>query len=155
MPIGDYCTRQVHSIDPEATALEAAQHMSREGIGSLVVLHKKRVLGVLTDRDIALGILREGHDADEICVASLVAKDPVVIHESSPVGTALGVMKKNALRRLPVVDTEQALVGIITADDLLQLFTRELSDLADVVEAQGRLSHGVGQGIERDLEASK
>lgn len=136
MPIGDYCQRDVRTIDAGETLREAARRMAEEGVGSLVVLQGRHPRGVLTDRDIALRVLRAGADPDTTTTLEAVAADPVVMHETSPLRAASAVMRRTALRRLPVVDAGGELTGVIAFDDLLRLVAKEVSGVADVVAAQ-------------------
>jgi CBS domain-containing protein len=136
MPIGDYCQRDVRTIDAGELLREAARRMAEEGVGALVVLQGRHPRGILTDRDIALRVLRAGADPDVTTALDAVGGDPVVMHESSPLRAASAVMRRSALRRLPVVDAAGELVGLIASDDLLRLIARELSGVAEVVASQ-------------------
>lgn len=136
MPVGDYCQRDVRTIDASATLRRAAQRMAEEGVGSLVVLQGRHPRGLLTDRDVALRVLRAGADPDLTSALEAVAGDPVMIHETSPLRAAAAMMRRSALRRLPVVDSREELVGVIAFDDLLRLVAKELAGVADVVASQ-------------------
>ncbi len=137
MAIGDYCTRDVSSVSRQATLREAAQQMAESSVGSLVVLDGDRVAGMLTDRDVALATLARGRDPDATRVAELLEqRPPVVVHEHSALGVAAGMMRRHAIRRLPVLDADERLVGVIASDDLLRIVSRELAGLARAVEAQ-------------------
>ena len=154
MPIGDYCQKDVRTIDVGATLREAAQRMAEEGVGCLIALQGAYPRGMLTDRDVALRVLRDGLDPDEAHVQDALTPDPVVVHASSPLRAAAAVMRRRAVRRLPVLDDEERLVGVLTLDDLVGLLARELSGLADAVGAQapggprGARSSDVGPEVE-------
>ncbi len=136
MPIGDYCQRDVRTIGAGEMLREAAKRMAEEGIGSLVVLQGRHPRGVLTDRDIALRVLRGDADPDTTTTLDAVGRDPIVMHDTSPLRAASAVMRRTALRRLPVVDAGGELVGLIAFDDLLRLVAKEVSGVAEVVAAQ-------------------
>lgn len=136
MPIGDYCQRDVRTIDVTATLRAAAERMAEEGVGSLVVVQGAHPRAVLSDRDVALRVLREGLDPDTTSVGDIVGRDPVIVHEHSPLRTASAVMRRRAVRRLPVADAHGALVGVITYDDLLRLIADELAGIGEVLAAQ-------------------
>jgi CBS domain-containing protein len=136
MPVADYCQRDVRTIDVEATLREAAQRMAEEGVGSLVAVQREHPRALLTDRDLALLVLREGLDPDVVRVGDALSHDPVVVHADAPLRAAAALMRRRAVRRLPVVDERQRLVGVIAFDDLLGLVARELSGIADAVAAQ-------------------
>ncbi len=148
MPIGDYCQRDVRTIDAGETLRAAARRMAEESVGSLVVLQGRHPRGVLTDRDIALRVLRAGTDPDATTTLDAVSGDPVVIHETSPLRAASAVMRRTALRRLPVVDAQGELVGVIAFDDLLRLVARELSGVAEVVASQAPAGSRPAPGLD-------
>jgi CBS domain-containing protein len=136
MPIGDYCQRDVRTIGADETLRSAARRMAEEGVGSLIVLDGQRPCGVLTDRDVALRALWEGADPDTTPVVEALVGEPSLVHESSPLRAATAVMRRRGVRRLPVVDEHNHLVGVIAFDDLLRVVASELVGLAEAVEAQ-------------------
>lgn len=138
MPIGDYCERDVRTIGAHETVRAAALRMAEEGVGSLVVLLGRQPRGILTDRDIALRVLRDGLDADTTQVLDAGLPDPVMMHESSGLRSAAALMRRCAVRRIPVVNEKEELVGMLAYDDVLRVLAGELDALADVVAAQTR-----------------
>lgn len=138
MPIGDYCQRDVRTIGAHETVRSAAARMAEEGVGSLVVLLGRQPRGILTDRDIALRVLRDGLDADATQVLDAGLPDPVMMHETSGLRAAAALMRRCAVRRVPVVNDKEELVGMIAYDDVLRVLAGELSAMADVVAAQTR-----------------
>ena len=136
MPISDYCQRDVRTIAVDATLRAAAQRMADEGVGCLVAVAGRSVRGMLTDRDLALRVIREGLDPDTSNVAAALTHDPLTIHARSPLRVATGLMRRRAVRRLPVVDEREELVGMIALDDLLPVIAQELVGLAAVAAAQ-------------------
>lgn len=144
MPVGDYCQRDVRTIDARDTLRSAAKRMAEEGVGSLVVLQGRQPRGMLTDRDVALRVLREGLDPDATAVIDAIGGDPILIHETSPLRAAAALMRRCAVRRVPVVDASESLVGVIAADDLLRLIAAELSGLAGAVASQAPAGTAAG-----------
>jgi len=136
MPVSDYCRRDVRTIAVDATLRSAAQQMADEGIGCLVAVAGRSVRGILTDRDLALRVIREGLDPDKANVASALTHDPVTIHAGTPLRVAMGLMRRRAVRRLPVVDEREELIGVITLDDLLPVIAQELVGLGAIATAQ-------------------
>ncbi len=149
MPIGDYCRRDVATATAHESLRDAARRMAETGLGSLVVVRGEEVAGMITDRDVAIETLARGRDAEAVKIGELlVDREPVVVHEDSPLGVAGGMLRRHALRRLPVVDAEERLVGVIASDDLLRLVAGELGTLARVVEAQLPATEVAGDGPE-------
>jgi CBS domain-containing protein len=110
--------------------------MEKEGVGCLVVVEDQRPLGILTDRDLALRLLREKLDPGAVRVRELMHAPAVTIAEDEPLDVALRTLRAAAVRRLPVVDAEGKLAGIVTVDDLLRVVTTELGDLAEALRMQ-------------------
>ena len=136
MPVSDYCRRDVRTIAVDATLRSAARQMADEGIGCLVAVAGRSVRGILTDRDLALRVIREGLDPDNANVASALTHDPVTIHAGTPLRVAMALMRRRAVRRLPVVDEREELIGVITLVDLLPVIAQELVGLGAVATAQ-------------------
>ena len=136
MPIGDYCRAPVQRASPSESLRVVAQRMDREGVGSIVIVDGERVSGVVTDRDVALAVLERGQDPDATPVCALIDHRPVVAHAASPLRVAAGLMRAHGVRRLPVVDAEERLVGVISRDDLLQLLGRELGAMSAALGLQ-------------------
>lgn len=128
--------RRAQTIEPTATARAAAKRMEKEGIGSLVVVEGERPVGIVTDRDLALEILGERRDASLVQVGEIAATRPVTIAETASVPDAIDLLRRHGLRRLPVVDAEGNLAGIVTRDDLLRFLATEIGELAEVLRRQ-------------------
>jgi CBS domain-containing protein len=136
MSVGSYCRRSPCTERPEQTLLAAAQRMEKEGVGFLVVSEGDRVAGVLTDRDVALRVAARGADAASTPVSAAMTRSPICVAAEAPLEEALGRMRAGQVRRLPVVDRELRLTGVVSADDLTRLLAREIAGLGDVLVAQ-------------------
>lgn len=140
MAIGELCTRDVFFVARNESAADAARLMRERHVGALVVLDPPQVggrpVGMITDRDIAVGVVALGLDAERTPVEGVMRPGVACIEETEGIGRAVALMKSEGVRRLPVIDAAGALVGIIAADDLLELFAEEMSGMA------GMLSRG-------------
>lgn len=137
MPIRDYCRENPSTATRDESVHEAARRMEAEGVGSLVVVDAEgRPVGLLTDRDVVVRVLRRRRDPDATLVGAVMHGDPTVVHDASPLVIALRRMRADGVRRIPVVNDEGKLVGIFTSDDALQLIASELSDVAAAVRSQ-------------------
>jgi CBS domain-containing protein len=136
MPVGDYCRRGLWVARPDQTVREAACLMDRHRVGCVVVVDGTDPVGILTDRDVALEVIRRKLDPDAVRVAELMQRPVVVAREDAPLRSALERMRSKGLRRLPVVNSEGQLVGIVTADDLVVILAAELAQLGRAIEAQ-------------------
>lgn len=137
MAIGELCSRDVVFVGLNESCALAAQLMREQHVGSLVVVRAegaRRVpAGMLTDRDLVVGVMALGLDAEKTLVEAVMRPGVAVVREGEGVGRAIALMREKSVRRLPVVDDAGALVGILAADDLIELFGEELSGLAAVI----------------------
>jgi len=111
----------------------------RQGhIGSLVIVEqmnvgKRNPVGIVTDRDIVVEVIATGLDPAVITVGDVMERELVVGRESDSVLQTLEIMRFKGVRRLPTVDGEGQLVGIVTVDDILEVLSEELSELSRIV----------------------
>jgi len=142
MSIGNIRTREVVVARRDTTVSEAARLMRNHHVGDVVVVDeldgRKVPCGIVTDRDIVIGLVAQGLDADTIAVSDLMTMEIIVARELDGVADTLEVMRVKAVRRLPIVDALGTLVGIVTADDLLQLLSEEMSALATMMNREKR-----------------
>ena len=129
----DFATSVVAVVEPETAALVVAQLMRKHHIGALVVVdaqEKNRPVGIVTDRDLVLELMAEGLDPAVFTAGDIMTVDLVLATPDMDAMEAVQLMKKHRLRRLVMTDKKGRLVGIITMEDVLELLTRELADLA-------------------------
>ena len=103
----------------------AAQLMLAEDVGSIPIVddsHNRRLIGILTDRDIALRIVAESRDACQITVREVMTKTPISCGSDDEVQRVLETMANNQVRRVPIVDSHNRLVGIIAQGDIATRF---------------------------------
>lgn len=137
MPIGEICNREVVFAQSKETALEAARLMRQHHVGDVLVVEerdgKNIPVGIVTDRDLVEEIIAPELDPTFITVGDIMVPDFVTVSERLGVYEAVQFMRGKGVRRLPVVDDDGALVGIVTLDDLLALLAEELDALAKLV----------------------
>ncbi len=129
----DFATSLVAVVEPDTSAIAAAQLMRRHHIGALVVVDakdKSRPVGILTDRDLVLGLMAEGLDPALFTVGDIMSVELVVANPELDAMDAVQLMRVNRLRRLILVNDAGQLAGIVTMEDVLELLTRELASLA-------------------------
>ena len=108
----------------------AAQRMNARNVGTLVLLdEEKRPIGLLTDRDLTVRVLAKGRDALQPAVGDVITTCLQTVRESTHIEDALSAMRSGHCHRLPVVDHNGQLVGILSVDDVLQLVISEFHDL--------------------------
>ena len=126
MSVGSICVRTVQTASPDETVLEAARRMAREKTGTLVVLDLERLpIGILSDRDVMVRCVAEGKDASSTAVSELMSTPVASVRDSMPIEEALAQMATCRVRRVPVVDNDDHLVGILALDDVIELLVEE------------------------------
>jgi CBS domain-containing protein len=143
MKIGRLCNRRVVAITRGERVLEAARRMRDEHVGDLVVVEERagrRVpVGLLTDRDIVVGLLaRDADHLRQLDVEDLLTRDVITAREDDDVSDVLSRMRRQGIRRMPVVDDRGALVGIFTVDDLLGLLSEDLAAIVLLINQERR-----------------
>ena len=132
MTIGTICNREVITVQRDATVLHAAVLMRQYHVGDVVVIENRKnktvPIGIVTDRDIVVELVATELDCKVITVGDIITK-LIVVKDSAGVFEAIQLMVNKGVRRLPVVDDDGGLVGIITLDDLLLLLSKELATL--------------------------
>jgi CBS domain-containing protein len=145
MSIERLIRRPVHTLPPHATCVEAARRMRDEQIGSVVVVDDGAPLGIVTDRDIVTRVLADGADADKLELRDVMSGEPIFLGGDRNLDQVIATMRDLAIRRVPVVDEDGQLLGIVALDDLLVLLADQLSGLAAVARQEiGSLQRGSG-----------
>ena len=117
MKISEVMTTEVETINAEQTAREAASFMLRADAGSIPVCEGDRVIVMITDRDIAVRGVAEGRGPDTP-VSELMSDGIVCAREDEDIDTVAQRMSEEQVRRMPVLDAEERLVGIVSLGDL-------------------------------------
>jgi len=117
MKVSDVMTRDVQTVTPDQTAREAANFMLSADAGSIPVTEGDRLIGMITDRDIAVRGVAKGH-GPETPVRELMTSDIISARDDDDVEEAATKMSEAQVRRLPVIDGQQKLCGIVSLGDL-------------------------------------
>jgi predicted transcriptional regulator len=137
MAVGEICKREVVVTEKSVSVVDAAQLMRRHHVGDLVVVEekagRKHPIGIVTDRDIVVEVVAAGVNPDTLKVGDIMGPEVATVRESEGLFEALRHMRDKGVRRMPVVDREGVLVGILTLDDLLSLLAEEMTELAKLV----------------------
>ncbi len=140
MGIGDICNREVVYVNRDVTVNAACKLMRHYHVGSLVVVddvNAQRVpVGILTDRDVVVEIDAMDLDAKVFTAGDIMSSALVTLQESHGVLETIEIMRFKGVRRMPVVNAEGRLVGIVTIDDLLAVLAEELTDIARIVSRE-------------------
>lgn len=141
MSIGEICTRDVIVTALGTTVEVAAELMRHHHVGDLIVVEERgtrRVpLGIVTDRDIVVQVVAAGLDPKALSVGEIMGQELVTGREEDGILDTLQIMRTRGVRRLPILASDGGLLGIVTVDDLIEIFAEELTDLARVI-SRGR-----------------
>jgi CBS domain-containing protein len=132
--VRDVMVTDVVTIEPTVDVRRAVKVMNDFGIGCLIVVDSGRVVGILTERDILKRIVDEGKKPEETTVGDIMSKPPITISPDADLETAIKVMFKNKIKKLPVVENGK-LVGIVTFTDLVRAQPALIQTIKRLMEA--------------------
>lgn len=137
MTIREVANYDVVALGRDDSVLEAARWMRDQHVGCVVVVDEpdgRRVpIGLLTDRDIVVAVIALDLEAEEVSIGDVMSDEIHAIAGHEGIADALEVMRSKGVRRLPVVDSDGRLEGIVSADDLVGILADEIGSLAHIV----------------------
>jgi CBS domain-containing protein len=137
--VKEIMTKDVTTIDTDKTVFEAAQLMSTEGLGCLIVMNKDFPVGIITERDIVRRIVAKRSSTD-VKVEEIMSKTLITIEPDVSLKDAARVMSTNGIRRLPVLKNNK-LVGIVVASDFVRNVGKKTTS-EEILDALGRYPTG-------------
>ena len=141
MKIQDVMTRDPRSVTPQTSAKEAAQIMKDEDVGIVPVVEGARLVGVVTDRDLALRIVAEGRDGSATVRDVMSSGKIATCRPDEDLDRVMETMAKEQVRRIPIVDERGSLVGIVAQADVV----RKAQDDRKAEETVERISEPGGK----------
>ena len=146
MSLAKLVRRPVHTVDSSCTIVEAARRMRDNVVGALVITEPSRStpLGIITDRDLVV-MVAEGLDPREAAVSQFLRLPLQTATITDGLPEVTRKMRDYGIRRLPILDTEGRLAGLVALDDVLVFLGEEMADVAAAI--RGELDH------ERELSA--
>ena len=140
MRIADLCTRDVVTVPRGASAADAARLMREHHIGDVIVVEQRErrpvPVGIVTDRDIVIEVVARGVDPESLTVGDMLTGPLVTVFEGDDAHDAVWQLRRHGIRRLPVVDDAQRLVGVVTVDQLAAFLASEVAELARIPPQQ-------------------
>jgi len=133
MSLHEFCRRRVVSMSREGTIVEACRLMEAHNVGCIVVEEDGKLCGILTDRDIALKIAGESRDPAKTRVGEVMTKNPVRISVDKGLQELTSLMHSSHVRRVPIVNGVEKVLGIVTLDDLIALISDEMFEIGRTV----------------------
>lgn len=108
----------VHSIDPDATVLDAVQKMNQHKIGALIVMNGLKVSGIFTERDVLRRVLAEERNVRDVVVADVMTRDVICVGPEVDLDEVSTIMQSRRVRHVPVCDDDGELRGMISIGDV-------------------------------------
>ncbi|MEO0997419.1 MAG: CBS domain-containing protein [Pseudomonadota bacterium] len=139
LEIGRLCTERVVTTTADASVLDAAKIMRAEHVGDIVCVSddsERKPIGILTDRDIVVSMMAPELDPATMQVGDVMSYDLATVPGDGDLLDAIDMMAEAKVRRVPVVDTNGRLAGILSLDDVIGFLTDVLQRIAAVSDAQ-------------------
>jgi CBS domain-containing protein len=138
--VRDLSALEVVTVTPSTTLAECAQIMRAQHVGSVVVIDDQGThdnpRGIVTDRDIVVEAVALGLDPATLTAGDVMATPLATVRDGDDILDALARMRENGVRRLPVLDQDGHLAGILAVDNLLEAVAEQLDALVGVVKAE-------------------
>lgn len=128
--VSQVMTRTVRTLTPQDTVVQAAQAMAELNVGTIPVCEADRVVGIVTDRDIVLRAVAKDQAPGSTRLEQVMSRDVQCAQADDAVDQVLTEMARRQIRRMPVVDANQRLVGILALGDLATKGAQDPEDVA-------------------------
>jgi CBS domain-containing protein len=140
MTAGDYCNRDVVVCNKDESVREAVNLMRQHHVGDVIVVNQQNSssvpVGIMTDRDIVIELVAANVDIDKVSVKDVMSSELVTVDVETPISEVIELMSTQGVRRVPVVNVDDSLVGILTVDDILEILAEELNGIVKLVSRE-------------------
>ena len=137
MNVGEICNREVIIVQSSDSILDAAKLMRKYHVGDVTVVEdrdgQRFPVGILTDRDIVIEILAKDLNPDAISIGDAMSFELLTAMEEDLVMETVKRMREKGVRRIPVVNEDESLEGILRVDDLIDLLAEQVNDLVGLI----------------------
>lgn len=127
MKIKDMMHKGAEYVAPSATLQQVAKKMKDFDVGAIPVCEGGRPIGIVTDRDITIRVLANGKDVSKLTAKDVMSKNVVHCRDTEEAEDAIRIMEKNQVRRLPVLNEAQKLVGMVSLGDISHALSQDLT----------------------------
>ncbi len=118
MKLKEVMTHDVETVEPDVNLKEVAQRMKALNVGVLPICENDRLIGLITDRDITVRAIAEGRNPSTTKVSEIMSEELICGFEEQDIKEAASIMEEKQIRRMPVLDRNQHIVGIVSLGDL-------------------------------------
>ena len=133
--VGDIMSKNVISVTDEASIVEVATLMEKYNVGSIVVAENKKAEGIITERDIVRKLVAKGKDTGKAKAGDAMSSPLKVITAEAGIETAAKAMKEYSIKRLPVINESNELIGLISEGDIMRSFPA----VVDLIEERAQV----------------
>ena len=138
--VQDVMIRQVHTIDAAENAKNAARFMNKFGVSSLIVSSDDDIVGIVTERDISVGVVSSGQNPAKVTIGEIMSDSIIIVNPETPLDEAVKIMFKERIKKLPVMCREEEcmkLVGILSLTDVVRTQPSLIEDLKTLIDQAG------------------
>ncbi|ADB58354.1 putative signal transduction protein with CBS domains [Archaeoglobus profundus DSM 5631] len=133
IPVKEIMTREVCTARKDDTLLTASKKMIKFGVGSVVVIEDGRPIGIVTEKDILYKVVSKNKLPSKVKLKDIMSTPLITIKPTTSLREAADIMRKRGIRRLPVVDDNGNLIGIVTDNDILSVVI-DLGEFAELLK---------------------
>ena len=137
MSLSDCIRNDVVTASPDDSVEDIAQLMDKKNVGSVVITRDEIPVGIVTDRDLVLRVTARAKDPRFTTVSDVMTRNPLVIREDDSISDIMSCVRDMKVRRLPVVDDNECLVGIVSLDDVVSDLVDEMNAVNEVIRSSG------------------
>ena len=134
VPLRDIMNRKLTTTGIGATVAKAAKAMCHDQVGSVIILDHNKPIGIVTEEDIACKVVALDLKPSKVHVNDIMSTPLITVSADKTAGDAAHMMVKHKVRRLPIVDEHQEVIGIVTVRDLLAVSNEQNDLLMDLIE---------------------
>jgi CBS domain-containing protein len=151
MSVGQFCNRDTVIVRKDESIVEAAKLMREFHVGSVVVVEDAeggvKPVGILTDRDLVVEILAAELDPNAVTVGDIMSYELTAAQEDDGLWDVLQRMRAKGVRRMPIVNGQGILAGILSSDDLLELLAEEFGQLVRIISKEREREQSTRGGL--------
>jgi CBS domain-containing protein len=133
MSLLEFCQHPVIRSSPDADVLEACKLMRENNVGCVVIEDQGKLCGIVTDRDIAMKVTGASKDPQSTKLRDIMTRNPVKIPVEKDLQHLTNVMRVHHVRRVPIIDADNRVLGIVTMDDVVARISAEIFDLGNTI----------------------